>query len=90
MTRGVPPGRRLPARPHRARVAPQSGRHSNPEDFRLLIGQGIGVNVLSPHALALLASDVLAEGDFYPGDLLATAIRHVNADQQDRPTLRRR
>jgi hypothetical protein len=46
-----------------------------PEDFRLLIGQEIGVDVLVPHALALLAGDPLVEGDFYPGDLLVSVMK---------------
>src|SRR5262245_29383951 len=45
------------------------------EDLRLLIGQEIGVEVLMPYALAVLASDPLAEGDFYPGDLLVAVLR---------------
>ena len=46
-----------------------------PEDFRLLIGQKISLAVLVPRALALLASDPLVEGDFYPGDLLVAVMR---------------
>lgn len=45
------------------------------EDLRLLIGQQIGVEVLLPCALALLSSDPLAEGHYYPGDLLASVMR---------------
>lgn len=45
------------------------------EDLRLLIGQRIGVDVLLPFALALLAKDPLIEGDFYPGDLLVAVMR---------------
>lgn len=45
------------------------------EDLRLLIGQKIGVDVLLRHALALLASDPLVAGDFYPGDLLVAVMR---------------
>jgi hypothetical protein len=40
------------------------------EDLRLLLGQGIGTQWLIPLALARLDDDPLAEGDFYPGDLL--------------------
>lgn len=45
------------------------------EDLRLLIGQQIGVEVLVPYALALLADDPLADGDMYPGDLLVAVLR---------------
>lgn len=45
------------------------------EDLRILIGQQVGVDVLVPIALAKLEQDPLAEGDFYPGDLLAAVLR---------------
>lgn len=45
------------------------------EDLRLLIGQQIGADVLVPCALDVLASDPLAEGDMYPGDLLIAVMR---------------
>lgn len=44
------------------------------EDLRLLIGQDIGTRWLMPVALALLEVDPLAEGDFYPGDLLSSVL----------------
>ena len=40
------------------------------EDLRLMIGQSIGLQYLLPRAMAVLANDPLAEGDFYPCDLL--------------------
>lgn len=40
------------------------------EQLRLLIGQEIGLSYLIPLALDILDNDILAEGDFYPGDLL--------------------
>ena len=46
-----------------------------PEDLRLLIGQQVGVDVLLPRALDVLRRDPLTEGDFYPGDLLASVLR---------------
>jgi hypothetical protein len=46
-----------------------------PEDLRLLLGQQVGVDVLLPRALELLKHDPLAEGDIYPGDLLAAVLR---------------
>lgn len=45
------------------------------EDLRLLLGQRIGTAVLVPRALRVLADDPWAEGDFYPGDLLAAVLR---------------
>lgn len=40
------------------------------EQLRLLIGQEIGLPYLIPLALEILEKDILAEGDFYEGDLL--------------------
>jgi len=45
------------------------------EDLRLMIGQQIGLNYLVPRALDHLEAHVLAAGDFYPGDLLASVAR---------------
>src|SRR5439155_20044547 len=39
-------------------------------DLRIMIGQSIGLPYLVPLALRHLRKDPLAEGDFYPGDLL--------------------
>lgn len=44
-------------------------------DLRLLLGQEVGVDVLLPRALELLKLDPLVEGDFFPGDLLASVLR---------------
>ncbi|WUJ12451.1 contact-dependent growth inhibition system immunity protein [Actinoplanes sp. NBC_00393] len=45
------------------------------EDLRVLIGQQVGLPVLVPRAVRVLEADPLAEGDFYPGDLLVAVIR---------------
>jgi hypothetical protein len=45
------------------------------EDLRIMIGQGIGLRWLLPLALEALEAEPLAEGDFYPGDLLAAVLR---------------
>lgn len=45
------------------------------EDLRLLIGQGIGLPWLLPLALDKVEADPLAEGDFYPGELLACILQ---------------
>lgn len=44
------------------------------EDLRLLLGQNFGTEWLIPLALARLVDDPLAEGDFYPGDLLESVL----------------
>lgn len=45
------------------------------EGLRVLIGQREGLATLVPLALGELERDPLAEGDFYPGDLLAAVVR---------------
>ena len=45
------------------------------EDLRIMIGQQIGIFFLVPIALEILEREPLAEGDYYPGDLLASVAR---------------
>ncbi|MEU4693895.1 contact-dependent growth inhibition system immunity protein [Actinoplanes sp. NPDC023714] len=47
------------------------------EDLRVLLGQREGVPVLVPRALDILERDPLAEGDYYPGDLLNAVLNRV-------------
>jgi hypothetical protein len=47
------------------------------EGLRLLISQQIGLDTLVPLALGRVEDDPLAEGDFYPGDLLDALMRRV-------------
>jgi hypothetical protein len=44
------------------------------EDLRIMIGQEFGLNYLIPLAIEKLSENILAEGDYYPGDLLKSAI----------------
>lgn len=44
-------------------------------DLRLMIGQDIGTRFLVPPALDILELHPFAEGDLYPGDLLACLLR---------------
>ena len=39
-------------------------------DLRIVIGQNMGLDHLIPIAIEKLRKNLLAEGDFYPGDLL--------------------
>ena len=55
------------------------------EDLRVLIAQQEGLDVLLPLALDRLEQDPLAEGDFYPGDLLVAVMRVPPAYWQSRP-----
>jgi hypothetical protein len=45
------------------------------EDLRIMLGQQIAVPILLPMAVKVLADNPLAEGDYYPGDLLYTVVR---------------
>lgn len=44
------------------------------EDLRIMIGQSFGLPFLVPLALEKLRENILAEGDFYPGDLLRAVV----------------
>ena len=44
------------------------------EQVRLLLGQRLGTVYLIPIALQFLNENILAEGDFYPGDLLSNVL----------------
>ena len=49
------------------------------EDFRIMIGQDLGLKFLMPFALEILEENPLAEGDYYPGDLMK-AVLTVRSD----------
>ena len=57
---------------HRLRTKPVD--EFTVEDLRIMIGQEIGLPHLVPRAVAVLEREPLAEGDFYPGDLLASVL----------------
>jgi hypothetical protein len=57
---------------HRLRTKPVDD--FSVEDLRIMIGQQIGLPHLIPLAVAVLERDPLAEGNYYPGDLLANVI----------------
>jgi hypothetical protein len=44
------------------------------EDLRIMIGQGVGLPQLMERAVGILERQPLAEGDFYPGDLLSSVV----------------
>ena len=48
------------------------------EDLRIMVGQGVSMPILLPRAIAALERDPMAEGDFFPGDLLSSLIRPAN------------
>lgn len=59
------------------------------EDLRIMIGQQIGLGFLVPLALEVLESNPLAEGDFYPGDLLSIVLRIPGQFWRQQPDLRK-
>jgi len=44
------------------------------EDLRIVIGQNQSLPILVPIALGVLRSNILAEGNYYPGDLLRNVL----------------
>lgn len=44
------------------------------EDLRIMIGQNIGLKFLIPLAIEKLRQDILAEGDYYEGNLLKAVL----------------
>ena len=44
------------------------------EDLRIMVGQNIGLHFLIPLAIEELKQNILAEGDFYEGDLLSSVL----------------
>jgi hypothetical protein len=60
------------------------------EDLRFLIGQTRGLQLLVPMALDHLEVHPLAEGDYYPGDLLASVADVGDSFWRVHPNLRRR
>ncbi|MEU4339514.1 contact-dependent growth inhibition system immunity protein [Micromonospora lupini] len=45
------------------------------EDLRIMLGQEIGVPALLPLAVRIVLREPLAEGDYFPGDLLTNVLR---------------
>ena len=55
------------------------------EQLRLLIGQRIGLRYVIPQAVCHLQTNVLAEGDYYPGDLLNSLLELSEDDWKLNP-----
>jgi hypothetical protein len=45
------------------------------EDLRIMIGQNIGLKYLIPIAIETLESNILADGDYFEGDLLQSVLK---------------
>jgi hypothetical protein len=50
------------------------------EELRLVIGQGFSLDYLIPLAIGILQTNILAEGDFYEGDLLSNVVSDKTFD----------
>ena len=57
------------------------------EDLRIMIGQNISLNILMPMAIERLKQNILAEGHFYPGDLLYVVLTAEASFWVDNPEL---
>jgi len=55
------------------------------EDLRITIGQNIGLQYLVPLAIEQLSENPLAEGNYYPGDLLSNVLRADAAFWREHP-----
>ena len=71
---------------HRLRRIPLKDFAS--EDLRIMIGQNIGLDYLVPIALEKLGQNPLAEGNYYPGDLLVSVLRAESNFWLAHPTLK--
>ncbi len=58
------------------------------EDLRVVIGQNFSLPILMPMAIDVLESDLLAEGDLYPGDLLNNVLTVSSKFWIDHPDLK--
>jgi hypothetical protein len=58
------------------------------EDLRIMIGQNIELDYLMPLAVEKLRDNPLAEGDYYPGDLLKAVLGVEPLFWEVRPDLR--
>ena len=63
---------------HHVRTIPL--RELTTEHLRIVIGQMMSLQLLIPLALETLERDPLAEGDYYPGDLLRNVLRAMDKE----------
>lgn len=57
------------------------------EQIRFLLSQDIGTIFLLDKTLQILEGDILADGDFYPGDLLSALVNIDRSYWQSKPEL---
>ena len=68
---------------HRLRKVPL--KDFSAEDLRIMLGQSMGVKYLLPIALNVLKQNPLAQGDYYPGDLLSSVVKLGREVWQESP-----
>lgn len=71
---------------HRLRRVPL--REFTPANFRIMVGQSIGLEFLAPLALQLLADNPLLDAKLYAGDLLSATLQSDSASWSAHPDLR--
>jgi hypothetical protein len=59
------------------------------EDLRIMIGQNLSLQFLIPLSIEKLKENILAEGDFYAGDLLVAVTSIDNQFWNDNPELKK-
>jgi hypothetical protein len=59
------------------------------EDLRIMIGQNLSLPYLIPLALEKLEEDILAEGDYYPGDLLSVVMKSDSEFWKEHPAYKK-
>jgi hypothetical protein len=73
---------------HRLRKKPL--RDFTIKDLRIMIGQNISLDILIPIAFERLKQNIMAEGDFYQGDLLQNVLRVEKFYWSKNPVIYRR
>jgi hypothetical protein len=62
--------------------------HFTVEDLRIMLGQRMAVPILLPRAVTVLVTTPMAQGDYYPGDLLQVVLQLPDEGWLDVPYAR--
>lgn len=58
------------------------------EDYRILIGQNIALEIIMPGAMVILRQNLFAEGDYYEGDLLKVVLTSDQTYWDEHPDMK--
>jgi hypothetical protein len=58
------------------------------EDYRILIGHNIALEIIMPGAMSILRQNLFAEGDYYEGDLLKVVLTSDQAYWNKHPDMK--